>query len=293
MPSAVVDLGTNTFHLLVAQWRGGELVEVYRERHFVKLAEDGIERIGQSSVARAVAAAIQIGHSLRKYELHSTQAFATAALRTATNGPALREVLEEALGVPIEIIDGRREAELIARGVMAAQPPASDYLIMDIGGGSVEFVRVKGGEVGFSESYPLGAQVLRRRFHGREPFGKTEQDALDAFLEAALRRVVEVVGEGPLTLVGASGTFDVLADIYGTRIAPALCEVPAERVRDLYREAAAMTAAARAADPRIPAERADMIVVALGLIDFWVRRYPAMRLLTCDYALKEGALPRP
>ena len=279
-------------------------MEVYRERHFVKLADEGIDTLGEASCTRAIAAADSLGAAIRRYNVQLCRVYATAALRTASNGPQLKAKLEQALGAEVSIIDGRREAELIARGVQAARPPAPHYLVMDIGGGSVEFIVVKGDTLCFRESYPIGAQVLRHRFspplHTSSPrqaegtlqnqvFGSAGRTALDHFLATTLHEVQTQLNE-PLTLVGASGTFDVLADLYGKSISDALTEVEPRLVTQLYHESAEMTDAERAADPRIPAERADMIVVALGLIDFWVQRYPQLRILTCAYALKEGAL---
>ena len=286
---AVVDLGTNTFHLLVARYQNQGLEIVYRERHFVKLAAEGIQRLGDASSARALAAAHAIGNSLKNYKLKSSQAFGTAALRTATNGPLLRTKLAEALGVDIQLIDGRREAALIANGVTASNPPAQHYLIMDIGGGSVEFIVVNNGVVGFSESYPIGAQVLKQRFHLVEPFGKTQHAALINHLEHTLNELLPHLPK-PLTLVGASGTFDVLAALYGEPLSPLITEVPSETVSSLFEEVLSLDEKARFADPRIPDDRADMIVVALALIEFFVQKFPEINILTSEYALKEGAL---
>lgn len=291
LPYAVIDLGTNTFHLLVGRFAAdGVLVETHRERHYVRIAAEGIDRVGPEAYARALAAARSIGEQLGRHEVAGAAAFGTAAFRTAANGPDLRAEVGELLGVPVQIIDGRTEAALITLGVQAAGlDPAGRQLIMDIGGGSTEFILVDDGLAGFRESYALGAQVLRQRFHRAEPFGKTQHDTLVAHLGAELAPLLREA-RAPLTLVGASGTFDVLGDLYGVPVTPALREVDPALVRALYAESTSMSAAERLADARIPAERADMIVVALALIDFVLDRLPGTRVLTCSYALKEGAL---
>ena len=292
---ACIDLGTNTFHLLIGYWDGGKLEVVYRERHFVKIAGDGIKTIGDQPIQRALLAADSLGKSLAKYKVETAVAFATAALRTATNGAELKVSLEQQLGIPIQIIDGKREAGLIAKGVLAAGLPMDKrYLIMDIGGGSVEFIVVDQGETCFSESYPIGAQVLRQRFHKREPFrdianaGKQES-ALFEYLDHILVGLKQEVGNGA-KLVGASGTFDVLGDLLGERVNSAVRNVSASGVLSLYEEAATMSDVDRLADPRLPDDRADMIVGALALIVYVLRIFPQGEILTCDYALKEGAL---
>ena len=291
LPYAVIDLGTNTFHLLIGRFDDvGTLREVHRERHYVRIAAEGIDAIGPAAYGRALAAAGSIGAALARHAVAGAAAFGTAAFRTAANGQALRGEVSDLLGVPVQVIDGRTEAALITLGVQAAGlDRRGRQLIMDIGGGSTEFILVDEGVVGFRDSYALGAQVLRQRFHLAEPFGKTQHDALARHLSAELDPLL-AAAQPPLTLVGASGTFDVLGDLYGVAVAPALREVDAELVRALYAESVGMSAEQRTSDPRIPAERADMIVVALALIDFVLDRLPGTRVLACSYALKEGAL---
>ena len=294
--AAVVDLGTNTFHLLVGRVTPeGRVVEVARDRHFVRVAADGIEKIGEAPYARAIAAGEAMGAVLARYPGIPTAGFATAALRTASNGPELRAALSEAIGIDIEVIDGDREAGLIAKAVLSAElPPAPRYLIMDIGGGSVEFILTEGGQTKYRESFPVGAQVLRRRFHKFEPFGKTpdapQRATLTTYLDGVLAPLLAHCGFGGVQLVGSSGTFDVLADLFGVGYAPGVHTLTPQLVRDLYEEACAMTEAERFADTRIPDDRADMIVVALALVDWVMARLPQQQVVTCGYALKEGAL---
>jgi len=288
-PFAVVDLGTNTFHLLVGRWKNGVLEVVYRERHFVKLAAEGITTLGTSSISRARNAAESLGRAIRLQSPQRAVAYGTAALRTASNGPTVRQELADLLGLNIQLIDGHREAELISLGVRAAKPPVDEYLIMDIGGGSVEFIQVQEDTIRFRESYPLGAQVLRTRFHTAEPFGKTQSKVLFEFLDETLQEVRAQFTD-QLVLIGASGTFDVLGDLYGAELQPGLHEIDPNAVTALYEESTAMTADQRLQDPRLPPDRADMIVVALALIEHFIRAFPGLRIITCAYALKEGAL---
>lgn len=293
---AVVDLGTNTFHLLVGRVTAeGQIEEVARERHFVRVAADGIDEIGEAPYARAVAAGEAMGRALSRYPNLPRVGFATAALRTASNGPKLRAALSEAIGIDIEIIDGDREAALIAKAVLAARlPPAPRYLVMDIGGGSVEFILSEDGATKYRESFPVGAQVLRRQFHKVEPFGKTpdapQRALLTEYLDGVLAPLLANCGFTPVQLVGSSGTFDVLAELFGIAYAPGVDTVAPQRILDLYQAACASTEAERFADTRIPDDRADMIVVALALIDWVLAQLPQQQVVTCAWALKEGAL---
>jgi len=117
---------------------------------------------------------------------------------------------------------------------------------------------------------------------------KQELELFD-HLEQSLIRLSRAIGTGA-RLVGASGTFDVLGDLFGEKFNAAITSVSAEEVLALYEEAAAMTEEDRLADERIPNDRADMIVVAIALIVHVLRQCPQSDIYTCNYALKEGAL---
>ncbi|RMF71442.1 MAG: exopolyphosphatase, partial [Alphaproteobacteria bacterium] len=213
---AVLDLGTNTFHLLiVTPDDGGGFRELYRERRFVKLALGGIEHIQPDAWQRALAALKHFRQVIDRYGCAEVRAIGTAGLRTADNAAAFLEAIRRETRIEVEVIDGDREAELIFKGTRLAVPmqPGRHYLIMDIGGGSVEFIICDSEEASWAQSFPVGVAVLRRRFHHREPIGEDEIAALRAFLDeqlAPLRHAIAAHG-GPLQLVGASGTFDVLA----------------------------------------------------------------------------------
>ena len=297
---AVADFGTNTFHLLIGRWEDQRLIEVHRERHFVRVAAEGIQQIGEASMQRALKAAEAMGRSLLNFPSERSAAFGTAALRTASNGPALKQALESRLGIPIQVIDGLREAELISKGVLSAGlSPEERYLVMDIGGGSVEFILIEKAQAVYADSFRLGAQVLRNQFHLREPMlspaenspGLNQLEVLEQYLDQVLApMLLRCAGEG-LTLLGASGTFDVLGDLYGqTANSEVIRMISPELIRGLFQESLLMDSAQRLADPRIPEDRADMLVVAMALIVFVLERLSPKQVLACQYALKEGAL---
>ena len=139
---AIIDLGTNTFHLLVAEQQlDNSFKELYRKRYFVKLAEEGIETIGQASLQRGLVALQHFRQVIDELQVKKVKAIGTAALRTATNGPAFVQQVKEDFAISIELITGSQEAAYIHQGVAMAVPfQEENYLLMDIGGGSVEFI---------------------------------------------------------------------------------------------------------------------------------------------------------
>ncbi|MEN0005954.1 MAG: hypothetical protein AAF798_17520, partial [Bacteroidota bacterium] len=118
---AVIDLGTNTFHLLITEaLPAGGFSEVYRERKFTQLAEEGIETIGAAALQRGLKALQHFKQQLTAHQVEQVRAFGTAALRTASNGPDfIRQVAEE-IGIDIQLISGTEEARLIHLGVLQA-----------------------------------------------------------------------------------------------------------------------------------------------------------------------------
>ncbi len=294
---AVIDLGTNTFHLLIASGEAGsaDYREVYRERRYVKLAEDGIGRIGAVPFGRGLVALIHFAQVLREHgiEPRDARAIGTAALRTAANGAEFVARAAAEAGIRIELISGDEEARLITLGVRRAVRFGSErVLIMDIGGGSVEFILANDRQVFWARSFPIGVSVLYRDFHRSEPIAEAELAELTEFLTSTLAPLWEQLLSYPTDhLIGAAGTFDVIAEVMGTeRPTPNAMTVDLRGFLKFYDRLLLSDQAQRYAIPAVPAERADMIVVASVLIQVVLERAGIERLTVSDYSLKEGVL---
>jgi exopolyphosphatase/guanosine-5'-triphosphate,3'-diphosphate pyrophosphatase len=134
---AVIDLGSNTFHLLICEiGPPGRWTTIHKEREYVKLAEGGLDRIDEDALQRAINAMLRFADLIKRYEVKRTRAIGTAALREAQTGSIVAEKLTSISGIPIEIINGQQEAKYILDGIKAPYPRLDQYgLIMDIGGG--------------------------------------------------------------------------------------------------------------------------------------------------------------
>ena len=293
---AVIDLGTNTFHLLIAAVNPDDTIrEVYRERIFVKLASEGIELIGPAPFARGIAALSHFRQVMQDHGVESVTAIGTAALRTAENGEVFVRTAELETGIVIRLIPGDTEAEYITRGVLAALPPLRDrILIMDIGGGSTEFIIASEDGVHWRRSFPLGVAVLQRAFHNTNPITEEEIGHLETFLSTHLGPLRDALQEFPTAhLVGAAGTFDVMAEILRDQGAEAHRTSHAltmEGLEDLHFRIISSTLEERLRFDGIPPERADLIVVAMILIQFIIKLADIRKITVSDYAMKEGIL---
>jgi exopolyphosphatase / guanosine-5'-triphosphate,3'-diphosphate pyrophosphatase len=290
----VIDLGTNTFHLLIAEpLTGGGFREHYRERRFIKLAEAGIEHIGPAPYSRGIETMRHFKQLLDAHGVTRLRAIGTAALRTAANGPAFIREVADLTGIAIETISGREEARLITRGVQQALPPIeARYLIMDIGGGSVEFIIAGNGEIQWAESFPIGVAVLYKNFHRTEPIRPGEIDTLWTWLTGQLAPLAARLRERPVHwLIGAAGTFDVIGDLLASEHPTShASHIDLTGFQALYDRVTAAGREARHTMPGIPDDRADMIVVALVLVDFILHLANIERLTVSNFSMKEGIL---
>jgi len=303
---AVIDLGTNTFHLLVVKieqeirrplhqedlsfkhWE-----ELFRKRIYIHLAEDGIETIGDKAFQRGLDALHFFSKTCQELNVTKIKACGTAALRTASNGPLFVSNVKSKCEIDIEIIDGDHEAKYIASGVGLAIPKSSTpRLIMDIGGGSVEFILNKNNQPVWFQSFPIGVAVLKKRFHHTEPISKAELTELFKFLDQQLQPLKEILAKEPsLDLVGASGTFDVLQNIL-TKInsGDKFSELTLDDFNPLAEKLIGMNLSQRLTYPNLTEERTELIVVALALIQFTLNLHSFDKLFVSKYAMKEGII---
>ncbi len=290
----VIDLGTNTFHLLISEKDAdGNLTDLLRERVFVKLGDEGIETIGDAAYRRAIQTLDDFRKLLDDYEVSKVKAIGTAALRTATNGIEIIEKIRSETGIEVNLIPGDEEARLIHLGVVQAVPLNHENgLIMDIGGGSVEFILANDREVIWSESFPIGVSVLYRRFHKTDPISREEIFAIEQFLKDMLQPLIGILQTHKTSLlIGASGTFDVLESmLQNQRISSIHSILSVQDFFPLHEQFLKTTLDERFKMEYLPESRAELIIVALILIRFILSQADFRQISVSAYAMKEGIL---
>ena len=293
---AVIDLGTNTFHLLIImqQDEDGLLIEQHRERVFVRLAENGIAKIGVAPFQRGISAIQQFNKTILANPPQAIKAFGTAALRTASNAAHFISEIKSKTGIQIDIIPGKEEARLIYLGVKQVVNFGSGYdLIMDIGGGSVEFIIANNTGVQWAESFPIGVAVLYNQFHNNDPISPSEIKTLISYLNQVLIPLSNALKKYPVSrLIGASGTFDVLEENLATEShsQQQIVAFPIDRYFPFHTQIVRMSLDERMQMDKLPKSRADMIVVALLLINTIIQNAGIKEILVSSFAMKEGML---
>lgn len=297
-------MGTNTFHLLIVEMPttpGQPPVVVLRTKAGVRLGEGGISQgiIAPAAYDRALHTLAGFKEEMELHAVTEVRATATSAMRVTKNGPDLVREIFEQTGIQVNVIPGEREAELICQGVRQAVDLGEEsQLIMDIGGGSVEFIIANQATIFWKQSFEIGAQRLLDMFFP-DPSGVFPAAAVEAeqqYLGTMLTPLIEAVRQyRPVGIVGASGSFDSLADMQLGQLRteaelPPCTELALESFQSSYRHLLGGNHEQRKALPGILPMRADMLVVATVLIDFVLGITEITRIRTSAYALKEGLL---
>jgi len=296
---AIIDMGTNTFHLLIAEIEAGEFTITYREKVPVKVGMGGINQghITESGIERALNTMKSFKKILSESGIEEVQAFGTSALRNANNGEYVAKLIQAETGIKTEIISGIKEAEYIYKGCRAAIAMRTEKsLIMDIGGGSVEFIIGNDYEIFWSHSFEIGGQRLLEKFHKHDPITTHEVESLNLYFSTELKLLFEELNKHkPFQLIGSSGTFDTLSDIYCLKNNIPVRESPEtplsiDAFHEIYNGLRVKNREARMQIPGMIEMRVEMIVVACALIDFLLSKYNFQQIKVSSYSLKEGVL---
>lgn len=299
MRIAALDLGSNSFHLLVADVHAdGTFEPVAREKEMLRLGDDVSRhgRISPTAAERAVASARRLTRLANALGASEVLAKATSAIRTATNGSELVDRIEEEAGIDVEVIGGLEEARLIFAAVRSSVVlDPSPALCVDIGGGSVEYM--VGDPVGlrWAESVPIGVGRLTAELVRDDPPSKGDRRRLGERIRDALEPLAESVrSREPRMAVGTSGTINDLA-----RVAIALRSgtVPASsnglRVeRAAFEELEDRIMRMRTSDrrrlPGLEEKRAELLPAGSMLLTISLETFGVDVLTVSDWALREG-----
>lgn len=291
---AAIDLGTNTFHILIAEKTSdASFKKIHQQREYVYLGRDGVARINDQSFQKGIETIGIFSELMSKYEVGAYKMTGTETFRHADNGQEFIQQVQEKFSLKIDIIDGLQEAEYIYRGVLAfLSPPYGKYLIMDIGGGSVEFIHFDGDQMLYSESFPIGISVLHNQFQTTDPLSNANIVAAQSWIEGKVQKLTDYLEHAELDgLVGSAGSFEVLTSILEAAQGKSIeGSFSAEEYEKIYREILPLSKEQRLDYPGIPAERVVLIPIAMVLIDFILRKYKIEKVLVSPYALKEGVI---
>jgi exopolyphosphatase/guanosine-5'-triphosphate,3'-diphosphate pyrophosphatase len=291
---AVIDLGSNTFHLLIVGIKAtGKFDIIFRQRVFVGLSDGGVRNIKQEKIEFGLEVLKEFKTHINHYGHPTLKVIGTAILRNASNRQVFIDRATHILGKEIEIIDGIREADLIFKGITLTDTfSTGTHLIMDIGGGSTEFVVISNGIKIWSNSYLIGVGVLHEMFHKSEPISAADLTKLKLYVLDQIYDMLEVLKiYRPETLAGASGSFEVLQTMTGLKIAEDnVSVISAEDFLHIYDLIVNSDLASRKNLEGMPKERAKLIVVGMALKKIIFDMIQPTSIVVSPYALKEGVI---
>jgi exopolyphosphatase/guanosine-5'-triphosphate,3'-diphosphate pyrophosphatase len=297
-----MDLGTNTFHLLIAEYDVQNLfTEIRHEYVGVKLGEGGINEgtIKPDAYQRGIDTLINFGRLINEYEVKQVKAIATSAMRSASNGPQFIAEVEERAAIRIETISGDREATYIYEGVKASGCMSNqNSLIVDIGGGSVEFILGNNTGILYKQSFEIGAARLMALFHKTDPISNQEVNQLHSYLDERLAPLFAALKDHIINnLIGSSGAFETFAELIERSKGKAfdLKQTPVynfeeQNLNRVIDNVVKANHDERAATKCIIPVRVDMIVVASLLTRYLVGRLNTSHVVMSAYSLKEGVI---
>ena len=295
MRVAVVDLGTNSTRLLVADVQDGQVKEVARDTRITRLGEgvDTRRRLLPVPVARVRNVLTEYRRETDALGAERVLAIGTSAVRDADNGEAFLGELEWSYGFTTRLLRGEEEALLTFRGVTLDRALSGATLVVDIGGGSTELILGAAGEVEWRESLDIGSVRLTERFLHSDPPASSELDDCVAAVRALLADQVPSRVD-PEAAIGVAGTITTLAAldlgleeydserVHGHRMAAAA-------VGSLLDRLAALPLAERRRVPALDPERAPVIVAGAVILREILSHFGLDAIETSEHDLLHGA----
>jgi exopolyphosphatase/guanosine-5'-triphosphate,3'-diphosphate pyrophosphatase len=227
VPVAVVDIGTNTTRLLVAEREDGEVVELERRTVITRLGQgvDATGRLADEAMDRVAEAIAAYREVIDRLGAERVVAVATSAMRDAENGPAFRDYLKQKYGVDARTISGDEEARLTFLGATAGRNDDRETVVIDIGGGSTEYVVGRAGhDPSFHTSTQMGSVRHSERFLGNDP---PKPEELQALAEDVRATVPEIDADHAIAVAGTAtslAAIDGAEEVHGYHLSLASCE---------------------------------------------------------------------
>ena len=295
---AIIDLGTNTCNLLIAEYHNKSYEILFQGKEVVKLGKSGIDKncLAEDGLERAILAIQNHQERISRFGVSEIVIIATSAIREAINQDWFVQQIKIRTGLELQIISGEKEAELIFNGVKLAFETIEDRsLILDIGGGSNEFILAEGNEPGWKQSFPLGMARVIEQLPPSDPITPREIQQINFYFESQLdllwNRIKNI---GITSLIGCSGAFDTLVDLIdqtepGTKIRTKQ-EISIPDFIRIYELLIASTTSQRCEMKGLESLRIEMIVPSVIFIKLVIDRLKIQKIFQTDYALREGVL---
>jgi exopolyphosphatase/guanosine-5'-triphosphate,3'-diphosphate pyrophosphatase len=299
---AAIDIGTNSFHAIIVDiYSDGSFRTLDKLKEMVELAKGGMgKRLSDGAFKRGMNALKNIKRLADSYECEKILAYATSAIREAENGGEFIQRSIDEIGIKMRAIPGRVEAELIGlavrHGVKLSSQPA---LMVDIGGGSVEFILGDDQEFFYLASKKIGVSRMTEIFKPSDPISSQDIATLEEHYEEQLRDVAQAFAQNRTdTIIGSSGTMENIAEMIAARknkssdVTLNEMEFTAEAFQDFYKDFIKLSRKQRRKVSGLETKRVGFINTGVVLLDFMIRKFGIKKVRISSQALREGIVIR-
>lgn len=298
MKIAILDLGTNVYNLLLAHVNETEYSIIKIMKVAAKLGEGGLADgiLSPTAFSNSEYALKKILIAIEaEGDVEKIYAFATSAVRDAKNGAEFVKNIKSKFDIDVEVISGEREADLIFKGVSESMFLYDEtVLVLDIGGGSNEFIIARKNDILWKKSFPIGVARMKEMFSPSDPIKISEVEKATEFFDTELSELWAMCEKfRPEILIGASGSFDTLREMMYFRdleSAVPCKELDLDKYRELHKLLLISNKAERLRIEGMSPLRADFMVLASVFIIKVIERSGIRQMFQSAYSLKEGVL---
>jgi exopolyphosphatase / guanosine-5'-triphosphate,3'-diphosphate pyrophosphatase len=306
MKLAAIDIGSNSIHLVIVRAVKGQHLEIIdREKEMVRLGSGTLRKhmLSKETIERAITSLRRFKKMAEANRADLIIATATSAVRESYNSEEFIDRVRKEVGLDVQLLPGVEEARLIALAVSEVTDFNSRRaLIIDIGGGSTEFIITGGGQPRLLLSVRVGAVRLTEKFISTDPISNEERERLVANIRADLTRVVwEVKNVGYDFVIGTSGTvLNLVNTVVQSEAAHKLAgatdfetfgeTVTLDQIKRMNRKLARMSLRERSRVPGLETGRADIIVGGGILFETILSELGVEEITSCDWSLREGVI---
>jgi exopolyphosphatase/guanosine-5'-triphosphate,3'-diphosphate pyrophosphatase len=293
MRLGVLDVGSNTVHLQVMDAHHGSAPIAYQSfKEEIRLAEFLTENgeLSQSGIDTLLRTLNRLKNEAKEIQLDDMLAFATSAIREATNSDNVLDAVNRETGIELQVLSGADEARFTFLAVRRwVGWSAGDVVLLDIGGGSLEIATGESENPDYSGSVMLGANRMTRQFLNGDPFTEKSVNKLREHIRATIAPLAGVIGDNSKrSAIGTSKTFRTLRRIQQNYLPELGSSLTQEGLKTIVPRLAKMTQSQRATLPGVSSSRAIQIVAGAVVAEETMTALGIEKLTQCPWALREG-----
>ena len=292
---AIIDLGTNSLITVIAEKRNNEINILNENYQIIRLGEGLAEsgNISDNAISRCISGFEKVKDILEKFNVEKITCVATSALREAKNGNKIIQLLQNKFDIRIQIIDGKKEADIVASATKNEfSLKNKNILIFDIGGGSTEVIFLQNNVIKESKSFKIGAVRCTEAFLKSDPPNRIEIEKFENHLDEILAKLPKFkVGEG----IGIAGTVTTLSavnlkmDEYNSNIIHKSCISDSE-IEDIKNKFEYSNLKQRKKIKGLDSKRAEVILAGTIICKKIMEKYKLEKILVSDRGLRWGLL---